>query len=118
MKSQQTMAVALGSVTMTMKRMNKVLNLPSLQKITTDFERLSEMQSIKQELFEESIDGVLQNENEGSETEELVNKVFDEVGLNINDNFANAPTNKIIGAKEDNKTDAELLARLESLRKI
>jgi|SRR4051812_46490187 charged multivesicular body protein 2A len=117
MKSQNTMAYALGDVTITMKRMNKSLNLPSIQKITSDFERLSEMQNIKQDLFSETIDQVLADDNEVDDSAELVNKILDEVGLSLSEQMTKAPLS--IPANEGDKLeDEKLIKRLESLRKL
>ena len=120
MKSQQSMAQALGSVTLTMKRMNQTLNLPSIQKITSDFERLSETQAIKQEMFSESIDQVLADDNEADDTDELVNKIFDEVGLTFGESLVSAPRTKVLEpeAAATENTDDDLMRRLESLRKL
>lgn len=120
MKSQQSMAQAMASVTVTMKQMNKSINLPSIQKITNDFERLSETQSIKQEMFAESIDQVLANDNETEDTDELVNKIFDEVGLSFGESLVSVPHSKINQPETiiDNKVDQDLMRRLESLRKL
>lgn len=120
MKSQQSMAQALGSVTLTMKRMNQSLNLPSIQKITSDFERLSETQAIKQEMFSESIDQVLADDNEADDTDELVNKIFDEVGLTFGESLVSAPRTKVLEpeATAVENTDDDLMRRLESLRKL
>lgn len=111
------MAYALGNVTITMKKMNKSLNLPSIQKITSDFERLSEMQNIKQDLFSETIDQVLADDNEIDDSTELVNKILDEVGLSLNEQMTKAPLT--IPVNEENKLeDEKLIKRLESLRKL
>jgi charged multivesicular body protein 2A len=117
MKSQNTMAFALGNVTVTMKRMNKTLNLPSIQKITSDFERLSEMQNIKQDLFSETIDQVLSDDNEIDDSSELVNKILDEIGLSLNEQMTKAPL-KTPFNEEEKLEDEKLIKRLESLRKL
>jgi charged multivesicular body protein 2A len=117
MKSQNTMAFALGNVTITMKRMNKTLNLPSIQKITSDFERLSETQNIKQDLFSETIDQVLSDDNENEDSSELVNKILDEIGLSLNEQMTKTPL-KIPVNDEEKLEDEKLIKRLESLRKL
>lgn len=114
------MAQALGSVTLTMKRMNQTLNLPSIQKITSDFERLSETQAIKQEMFSDSIDQVLADDNEADDTDELVNKIFDEVGLTFGESLISAPRTQVLQLEPTavENTDDDLMRRLESLRKL
>jgi charged multivesicular body protein 2A len=122
MKSQQSMATALVGVTRTMKSMNTALKLNSLQKVASDFERMIEVQGIKQEMFSESIDQVLSSEYEAQEADELVNKIYDEVGLSFSEKLASTPASGRIAVETDKVSlaadDVDLLSRLESLRKL
>jgi charged multivesicular body protein 2A len=113
------MATALVGVTKTMRSMNSALKLSSLQKVASDFERMIEIQGIKQELFSESIDQVLGSEYESQDADELVNRIYDEVGLTFSEKLAATPAKGQINVPEAlANEDADLLSRLEGLRKI
>ena len=56
----------LSGVTKALKRMNKAMNLPNLQKIMMEFERESEIMDLKEETISDTIDDVI---GEGDEDE-------------------------------------------------
>merc|ERR1712035_299118 len=102
-KSQHAMAEAMKGVTKAMGRMNKNMKLPQIQKIMQEFEK---------------------------ESEAVVNKVLDELGLEMGGEISSIPG---IGADEPgiadksapqpvaegggNDLDADLEARLNNLRR-
>lgn len=115
MKSQQAMAQAMSNVTKTMRIMNKQMNLPAMQKIMMDFEKQGDIAELKQELMEDAMEDAMGADNEEVETEALVNQVFDEIGLSFTQQLSPTPVGAI--TQEDVLSDAELKARLESLRR-
>ena len=63
--------------------MNRQMNLPALQRIAMEFERENDVMDQRQEMMDDAIDDVtgLEDEEEG---EEVVNKVLDEIGVDMN----------------------------------
>lgn len=126
MQSQQSMSKAMGSITMSMRTMNRQMNLPALQKMMVEFEKQTAMSEMKQEMVEDILDDVLSAEQEEEEAENMVNSVFDEIGISFAGDLASTPSggvNKSATSTKNEKTaiaedDADLQARLDNLRKF
>lgn len=58
------------------------MNLPSLQRIAMEFEKENDIMDQRQEMMDDAIDDSMEMDDE-EETEEIVNKVFDEIGIDI-----------------------------------
>ena len=128
MQSQQSMSKAMGSITMSMRTMNRQMNLPGLQRMMVEFEKQSAMSEMKQEMVEDILDDVLGAEEEEDAADEMVNSVFDEIGISFAGDLATTPSggltratatangnNEKVAVTED---DADLQARLDNLRKF
>jgi len=127
MQSQQSMAKAMGSITLTMRTMNRQMNLPALQKMMMEFDKQSAMSEMKQEMVEDILDDVMSAEQEEEEAEDMVNSVFDEIGISFAGDLAATPSgnlgrgtavasgNEKLAVAED---DADLQTRLDNLRKF
>merc|ERR1712137_642427 len=127
-KSQHAMAEAMKGVTKAMGRMNKNMKLPQIQKIMQEFEKQSEMMNMKEEMMNDVMDDAMGDEDD--ESEAVVNKVLDELGLEMGGEMSSIPG---IGAEEPgiadknapqpvaegggNDLDADLEARLNNLRR-
>ncbi len=83
MKSSQQMTDALKGVTKAMSQMNRQIKLPGIQKIMMDFERESELMDMKQEMMEDAIEDVMEEGTDEAESDEIVQQVFDEIGINL-----------------------------------
>lgn len=83
------MTDALKGVTKAMASMNKKIQLPAIQKIMMDFEKESEMMDTKQEMMEDAIDDVMEQDGEEAESDEIVQQVLDEIGINLQDTVRN-----------------------------
>lgn len=126
MQSQQSMSKAMGSITMSMRTMNRQMNLPALQKMMVEFEKQSAMSEMKQEMVEDILDDVLSAEQEEEEAENMVNSVFDEIGISFANDLLTTPSGSASrnasGSKADKtaiaEDDADLQARLDNLRKF
>lgn len=105
MQSMQGASRLLGS-------MNRQMNLPALSKISMDFERETDMMDQRQEMMDDVMDtGV--DEEEEEESDEVVAKVLDEIGVDLNNQLAEAPSGQ--PAVESPAEDLE--ARMDSLRR-
>lgn len=126
LKSTAQMTEALKGVTKAMASMNKKVQLPGIQKIMMDFTRESEMMDMKQEMLEDTVEDVMEFDGEEEETDEVLQKVLDEIGVDLGEQFAAAPTAKLGNAAPSQRvavaegagaSDDELQARLDQLRK-
>ncbi|KAL9224674.1 hypothetical protein vseg_000687 [Gypsophila vaccaria] len=131
LKSTQAMGEAMKGVTKAMGQMNRQMNLPNLQKIMQDFERQNERMELTSEVMGDAIDDALEGDEEEMETEDLVNQVLDEIGIDINQELVNAPSSAVAAPAAKNKVpqaeastndeagiDDNLQARLDNLRRM
>ncbi|KAJ3107979.1 Charged multivesicular body protein 2A [Phlyctochytrium planicorne] len=124
MRSNQAMADAMKGVTKAMRSMNKNVNMPEITKIMMDFEKESEMMDMKEEMMNDAIDDVMEEDADEAEEDAIVNQVLDEIGISLNQAFADTPGNKF-GQKAAAEAqpepmladDDDLQARLANLRK-
>jgi len=72
-----------------MKSMNKQINLPQINKIMMNFEKESELMDIKEEMVNDAIDNVMEEEDDEEESENIVNQIFDEIGISLNQEVMN-----------------------------
>lgn len=132
-KSQEAMAEAMKSVTTAMIRMNKVVNVPSIQKIMTEFARENERAELTQEVMGDMLDDAMEQDGDEEEQEKIVGQVLDEIGIDFGDSVPEAPTMTLshadatpaarpaaVAQGEGGGTDStvsDLEARLNNLRK-
>jgi division protein CdvB (Snf7/Vps24/ESCRT-III family) len=62
--------------------MNRSMNLPALQRIAMEFEKENDIMDQRQEMMEDAIDDSMEADEE--ESEEIVNQVLDEIGIDLN----------------------------------
>jgi len=132
LKSQDAMANAMKGVTKAMMSMNKQLKLPQIQKIMQEFEKQSEIMDMKEEMMSDAIDDAMADEGDEEESEQIVTKVLDELGIQMSDELSKLPAasgslNAAAAAKAKKAqaeggggladADADLEARLENLRR-
>ncbi|KNE64625.1 hypothetical protein AMAG_09980 [Allomyces macrogynus ATCC 38327] len=146
MRSNQAMTDAMKGVTKAMRSMNKQINLPQITKIMMEFEKESEMMDMKEEMMNDAIDDAMEDADDEDEEEEIVRKVLDEIGIDLDQQLVDAPktslgasaqkanTGRVAMAEGGNggssssgapgasgsgapDNDAALLARLENLRR-
>lgn len=124
MKTTHEMGQAMGKMTKAMKQMNKRMNVESLSKMMAEFEMQSEKTEMTQEMMEDAMDDVF--EGNAEEEDAVVQKVLDDLGVEVANGLASAPTAKVAGkeAVGNAEPDAvgaggvtDLEARLENLRR-
>ena len=109
-----------------------VIALPEIQKTLREFERQNEKMDMTEEIMNDAMDDAFEEDGEAEETEELVQQVFDEIGINLNSQLASVPTGgqqvaaaappqqqpEAVGAAEamGDGIDEDLQARLKNLR--
>ncbi|CAP27833.2 Protein CBR-VPS-2 [Caenorhabditis briggsae] len=138
LKSQDAMASAMKGVTKAMQSMNRQLNLPQIQKIMMEFEKQSEIMDMKEEVMGDAIDDALGDAGDEEESDQIVNQVLDELGIQMGEEMAGLPSaagglnaggEKVSGRQAvaaggggghsagGNEVDDDLQARLDQLRR-
>nr|POF18573.1 escrt-iii complex subunit did4 [Quercus suber] len=81
-RSNEQMMQSMKGATQLLGSMNRQMNLPALQRIAMEFEKENDIMDQRQEMMDDAIDEVtgLEDEEEG---EEVVNKVLDEIGVDL-----------------------------------
>ncbi|WVQ62878.1 uncharacterized protein L199_001027 [Kwoniella botswanensis] len=96
LRSNEQMATAMKGATRAMGQMNRSLNLPQIQKIMNDFEKESSTMDMKEEMMSDAVDDAMEDEDEGegeeAESDKILKEVLDEIGMNMNESLASAPT--------------------------
>lgn len=121
MSSTHALADSMKSATKAMQRLNAQLQLPALQKIMVEFAKQSEGMEMKQEMIGDAIEDAMDNEEDATETDAVVNQVLDEIGINMNEGLVDVPGKKVEKEVEkkdkDHEADKELENRLNNLKR-
>lgn len=134
-RSSDQMTRSMREATVLLAGMNRSMNLPQLQRISMEFEKQNDLMDQRQEFMDESIDNVMGDElDEDEEAEEIVNKVLDEIGVDLNAQLQNTPQSVVAGGNlpdsgqrvaepigagdyQSSNPDDDLQARLNSLKR-
>ncbi|KAJ6496500.1 vacuolar sorting protein DID4 [Mycena vitilis] len=93
LRSNQQMADAMRGATRAMGAMNRGLNLPSIQRIMTEFEKESSVMDMKEEMMSDAVDDVMEDEeDEEEEGDKILKQVLDEIGVGLSQQLTDAPT--------------------------
>lgn len=134
-RSNQQMAMSMKDATRLLNGMNRSMNLPQLSRIVQEFEKQNTMMDQKQEFIDEAIDDTMAEEDgelgEEEQADEMVNKVFEEIGVELNSSLQDTPSQLVaspgktdnrervaepVGGQEKNDVD-NLQTRLNNLKK-
>ncbi|KAI4136563.1 MAG: hypothetical protein L6R39_007731 [Caloplaca ligustica] len=125
-RSNEQMMQSMKGATSLLGSMNRQMNLPALQRIAMEFEKENDIMDQRQEMMDDAIDDVtgLEDEEEG---DEVVNKVLDEIGVDLGQAMGETPAGLQKTAVPDGRVaeaiggggneDDDLQARLDSLRR-
>jgi len=102
-----TMAVqnAMTGATKAIKTANQITSPTKLQNTMAEYEKQSQIMALQDEMLDE----VLDDPSQESEAEELVNKVYDEIGLELNSKLVNTPQKSQTVVPSKSKKEAENL---------
>lgn len=106
LKSQNSMAQAMRGVTQGLVRMNRQMNLPQIQRIIQEFQKQTDMVDMKEEIINDVMDEVFEEEGDEAESDQIVNQVLDELGIEMNSTLSTLPTS----AKQPNAGKAAIAA--------
>ncbi|KAL7535258.1 hypothetical protein ACHAXR_009560 [Thalassiosira sp. AJA248-18] len=88
-KSHAAMAEAMSSTALAMKKMNKAVDVPAINKMMAEFEKENMKSEMMQEMMGDAIDDVMDNDEE--EEDRIVGQVLDEIGIDMTEGIPNAP---------------------------
>jgi charged multivesicular body protein 2A len=108
-KSHDAMANAMKGVTKAMTKMNKMNDVPALQKLMADFMRENEKSDMTQEVIADTLDDAFDEEGALEEEELIVNQVLDELGIDFG--LQEAPHGQAGGLSNEKTEDTRIAAR-------
>ncbi|CEM21942.1 unnamed protein product [Vitrella brassicaformis CCMP3155] len=98
-KSTQAMTESMKGVTKVMVRMNKQMNLPSLNKIMQEFMKENEKMGLTEEMMSDAVDDAMADTTDEEEEERIVAQVLDEIGVDLSGQLAAAPSGQLAAAQ-------------------
>jgi len=106
-KSHQAMADAMSATAKAMMKMNKAVNVTSINKMMAEFEKENMKSEMMQEMMGDAMDDAM--EDDGNEEEEslIVNQVLDEIGVSFEGEIPDAPVVGIAGLGTTTTTTPE-----------
>lgn len=137
-RSNQQMAMSMRDATRLLGGMNRSMNLPQLSRIAQEFAKENDLMDQKQEFMDDAIDDAMaMDEDELGEEEqidEILSKVLDEIGVDLNTTLKDTPSTINVGAETEangkvaeaigagvggggHADEDDLQARLDSLKK-
>jgi len=81
-----------------MSKMNKVFNLPELNRIMMEFQKEEMKAEMTMEMMGDTMDDVMEGENDEEEEKQIVAQILDEIGISLNGALAEAPTSQPLSA--------------------
>merc|ERR1719384_1332273 len=105
MSATHTMQASMKGVSKAMQKCSKFISHPDLQKSIHKYQMESEKMKMKQEMVSDAMDDAFEDASE--EEDELLQKVMDEVGLDLDGKLADAPDKKkeVEETKEEDADD-------------
>ncbi|KAI0565662.1 Snf7 [Gracilaria domingensis] len=102
-----------------MSRINQTMNLPAMQNVMMQFEMEHGKMEMTQEMVDDAMGDVLSGADEEAQTDDVINQVLDELGLEQGSKLgAVASTHGAPAQMSANGlTDSALEARMENLRR-
>ncbi|KAI8424201.1 hypothetical protein MSG28_002781 [Choristoneura fumiferana] len=85
-------AGAMGTTAKTMGNMNKVMNPHQIAKDMDAFKQANAKLDMTDEMISDTLDDIMDESGDEEETEGIVNKVLDEIGIEISGKMAHAPS--------------------------
>lgn len=128
-RTNEQMMQSMKGATQILGSMNRSMNLPALQRIAMEFERENDIMDQRQEMMDDAIDDIT-GVDEEEETDEIVEQVLEEIGVDLRQAMGEAPSGlqssavaegrvaeAIGGGSTGDPGDVDLQARLDSLRR-
>merc|ERR550517_1296497 len=114
MHAQEQMQSAMKNMSKLMHAVSNRIKLPELQKSMQRYQMEMEKQNVKQELMADMMDDAFEVDED--DEDELIQKVFDEIGLELGAQLEDAPKKQTEPAQVETEDD-NLEARLNNLKR-
>ncbi|KAH9508673.1 Charged multivesicular body protein 2b [Bulinus truncatus] len=119
MHSNVKMANAMATTTKTMTQMNKTMDPMKTAAVMKDFERESAKMGMTEEMIEDTLDDILTESGDEEEQDAIVNRVLDEIGIEISGKLADAPAARRGKIGDSTSTaDADIERQLAALKEL
>eukprot|EP01013_Petalomonas_cantuscygni_P039245 TRINITY_DN70608_c0_g1_i1.p1 TRINITY_DN70608_c0_g1~~TRINITY_DN70608_c0_g1_i1.p1 ORF type:complete len:220 (-),score=48.48 TRINITY_DN70608_c0_g1_i1:150-809(-) len=114
LSSTAQMTDAMKGVTRTMVSMNRQMDVAAMQRVMMEFEKQSDIMTMKEEVMNDAIDDVMDDEgDEETEMEGMVQQIFDELRLDMKD--VGRPGTEKLPTEEAPVREDDIKARLDRL---
>ncbi|PXF43582.1 Charged multivesicular body protein 2a-like [Gracilariopsis chorda] len=118
MRTNESMASAMGNVVQIMARINQNMNLPAMQNVMMQFEMEHGKMEMTQEMVDDAMGDVLSGADEEAQTDDVINQVLDELGLEQGSKLgAVAAAHGTPAQMNPAVNDSAIEARMENLRR-
>lgn len=117
MRTNESMANAMGNVVKIMGRMNQTLNLPAMQNVMMQFEMEHGKMEMTQEMMDDALGDTLGGAEEEAQTDDVINQVMDELGLEQGTKLGAVLAGTGTPGEKGSMDNTELEKRLEDLRR-
>mmetsp|Transcript_23402 Transcript_23402/g.37452 ORF Transcript_23402/g.37452 Transcript_23402/m.37452 type:complete len:218 (+) Transcript_23402:35-688(+) len=116
MQANKQLVQSMKNVSKIMPVINKQIKLPELTRVLRQFDEETTKQQLKQELIDDAMNDVLDNDEDAED--ELVSRVLDEIGIEMDSNLQNAPGKALPQKQQDieDEVDKDLQQRLNALK--
>ena len=118
MQANKQLMDSMKNISKIMPVINNQIKLPELQKIMQKFDEEQMKSQLKQEMISDAMDDALDNDIDAED--ELIAKVLDEIGIEMDSNLDNVPNkkleNKNVNIDNDDELDQDLQNRLNALK--
>lgn len=119
-QTEATMLNVMGNTAQVMKNANGMVNPEQQMKMLQQFDMESERYKLNQEMTDEVLESVLGGSEVDEETDDVLNSVLDEIGLEVTGQMGEAPKVQPNALPEQRRLqeadDEELLGRIAKLR--
>lgn len=106
---------AMSSTAQTMANMNKIMKPEAIAANVRNFQQANMKMEMTDEMINDTLDDMLTESGDEEESNAVVNKVLDEIGIEISGKMATIPSTGM-GDLEDKRTDKDIAAQLAKLR--
>ncbi|KAG7463725.1 hypothetical protein MATL_G00179700 [Megalops atlanticus] len=92
MSSQMKMAGAMATTTKTMQAVNKKMDPQKTLQTMQNFQKENMKMGMTEEMINDTLDEIFEESGDEEESQDIVNQVLDEIGIEISGKMVNAPS--------------------------
>lgn len=120
MNSNMKMAGAMATTTKTMQAVNKKMDPQKTMQTLQNFQKETAKMDMTEEMMNDTLDEIFEDSGDEEESQDIVNQVLDEIGIEISGKMAHAPSAarkqpNAATSKADGISDEEIERQLKAL---